>query len=110
MRRPETVVGTVAATDADTADTVTYAITAGNDAGLFAIDTGTGAITVAGTLDHETTSSYTLTVQASDGHADDGSDRHDHGDGCRRAGRRPVGCARRSRRHDRGGGRATSLR
>ena len=60
-------VGTVRATDPDTGDTVTHAITTGNDAGLFAIDSGTGAITVAGALDYETTMSYTLTAEASDG-------------------------------------------
>ena len=59
-------VGTVSATDADD-DTLTYSITAGNTAGKFAIATSTGAITVAGALDHETALSYTLTVEASDG-------------------------------------------
>ncbi|MCY4059360.1 MAG: cadherin domain-containing protein, partial [Gammaproteobacteria bacterium] len=58
-----TAVGTVTATGAS----VTYAITAGNDAGAFAIGQSTGAITVAGALDYETTTSYTLTAQASDG-------------------------------------------
>ena len=61
------VVGTVSATDLDQGDTVTYAITAGNEAGKFAIVTSTGAITVAAALDYETDSSYTLTVEASDG-------------------------------------------
>ena len=60
-------VGTVSATDPDTDDTVTYAITGGNADGKFAIDDATGAITVAGALDHETTPSYVLTVAASDG-------------------------------------------
>ena len=59
-------VGSVSATDADD-DTLTYTITAGNEDGAFAIDGGTGAITTAGALDHETTPSYTLTVQADDG-------------------------------------------
>ena len=44
-----TVVGTVAASDPDAAaepfGTLSYAITAGNAAGLFAIDAATGAIT-----------------------------------------------------------------
>ena len=61
-----TSVGTISATDPD-GDTVTYSITAGNDDGKFAIATTTGAITVAGALDHETAPSYTLTVEASDG-------------------------------------------
>ena len=60
-------VGTVSASDPDEDDTVTYAITSGNDDGKFAIGAGTGEITVAGTLDHESVSSYTLTVEASDG-------------------------------------------
>ena len=59
-------VGSVSATDADS-DTLTYTITAGNEDGAFAIDGGSGAITTAGALDHETTASYTLTVQADDG-------------------------------------------
>ena len=60
-------VGTVSATDPDAEDTVTYSITAGNTGDAFAIGGGTGAITVAAALDHETTPSYTLTVKASDG-------------------------------------------
>ena len=67
-----TAVGTVSATDADADDTVTYSITAGNDDGKFAIDGSGGGITVAAALDYETTASYTLTVQASDG-KDDGA-------------------------------------
>ena len=59
-------VGTVLATDPD-ADPVSYAITGGNAAGTFKMSTSTGAITVAGALDHETVPSYTLTVEASDG-------------------------------------------
>ena len=57
-------VGTVSATDPE-GGTVTYALTAGNDAGAFAIDAGTGALTVAGALDYETTTSFNLTVTAS---------------------------------------------
>ena len=56
-------VGTVAATGTGD-DAVSYAITAGNDAGAFALDASTGALTVAGSLDFETTTSYGLTVQA----------------------------------------------
>ncbi|MEP6889825.1 MAG: cadherin-like domain-containing protein, partial [Nitrospirota bacterium] len=46
-----------------------YSITAGNTGGAFAINAATGAITVANSaaLDFETTPSFTLTVQASDG-------------------------------------------
>ncbi len=60
-------VGTVSAADPDDGDEVSYSITAGNDDGKFAIDGGTGEITLAETLDHETADSYTLTVEASDG-------------------------------------------
>ncbi|MCY3895377.1 MAG: cadherin repeat domain-containing protein, partial [Chloroflexi bacterium] len=58
-------VGSVSATDPEDGD-LTYAITAGNEAGAFAINTGTGALTVAGALDYETTDEYHLTVTASD--------------------------------------------
>ena len=59
-------VGAVSAIDPN-GDTVTFSITAGNDAGAFAIGSATGAITVAAALDHDTTPTYTLTVEASDG-------------------------------------------
>ena len=42
----------------------TYSIIDGNADNLFAIDAETGIITVAGALDYETTTTYTLTVQA----------------------------------------------
>jgi hypothetical protein len=63
-----TAVGTVTATDADAGQTLTYAITAGNASGAFAINPATGAITVANaaSLDFETTPSFVLTVSASD--------------------------------------------
>ena len=66
----DAAVGTVTATDPDADDTVTYALTAGNTGGVFALGGSTGAITVAAALDHETTETYTLTVEASD---DDGA-------------------------------------
>jgi hypothetical protein len=59
-------VGTVSATDADAADSVTYSISDGNTEGKFAIGSSTGTITVKNALDYETTPSYTLTVQATD--------------------------------------------
>ncbi len=62
-----TQVGTVSATDPDAGDTLTYSVVSGNEAEKFAIDASAGVITVAGTLDYETASSYTLTVEASDG-------------------------------------------
>ena len=61
-----TAIGTVAATDAE-GDNLTFAITSGNLSDAFAISAGTGVITVAGTIDYETTPTYTLTVQVSDG-------------------------------------------
>ena len=61
-----TTVGTVAATDEDAGTTLTYTITAGNVGNAFVINENTGVITVAGTIDHETTPTYTLTVQVSD--------------------------------------------
>ena len=63
-----TVVGTVASSDPDSGDTRTYAITAGNTGGTFAINATTGEITVANNalLDFETTPSFALTVQVTD--------------------------------------------
>ena len=60
-------VGDVSAMDADSGDTVTYAITGGNEGKPFNITHNRGAIIVWGALNYETTSSYTLTVTASDG-------------------------------------------
>jgi VCBS repeat-containing protein len=61
------VVGTVAASDADAGQTLTYAIVAGNDSGAFAINAATGQITVANAaLNFEGTNSFSLTVQVTD--------------------------------------------
>ena len=72
----ETDVGAVipAATDADSDDTLTYAMS-GTDAGSFEFDATTRQITVkSGTsLDYEAKSSYSVTVTASDGHGGNGS-------------------------------------
>ncbi|XZE45558.1 cadherin domain-containing protein [Pirellulaceae bacterium SH467] len=59
-----TIVGiTALATDSDGTDTVTYTLE--NSAnGLFAIDSVTGVITVAGVIDRETTASYNITIRA----------------------------------------------
>ena len=65
-----TTVGTVVASDVDGPAT-TFSITDGNADGQFTIDSTTGQITVAGSLDFETTSVYTLTVEASDGDLSD---------------------------------------
>ena len=61
-----TEVDTVSATDPND-DAVTYAITAGNAAGTFAIGPSTGTITVAGPLNRTTMPLHTLTVEADDG-------------------------------------------
>ena len=61
-------VGTVLASDPDQGQTLTYAITDGNESGAFAIDGSTGLITVANPAvqDYETTPSFTLTVLVTD--------------------------------------------
>ena len=59
-------VGTVTAEDLDTDDTLSFSISEGNEAGKFNISSSTDAITVAASLDYETTPSYTLSVQVSD--------------------------------------------
>jgi VCBS repeat-containing protein len=66
-RAVATVVGTVSASDPDAGDTLSYAITAGNGSGAFAIS-GSGQITVANAapLDFETTPQFVLTVMVSD--------------------------------------------
>lgn len=48
---------------------LTYTIQSGNTGSVFAINASTGVITVANTLDRETTGSYTLVVRATDGGA-----------------------------------------
>ena len=59
-------VSTMSATDPNN-DSITYSISSGNDAGKFTINSSTGAITTAASLDYETTTSYTLVIAASDG-------------------------------------------
>ncbi|NVK42832.1 MAG: cadherin repeat domain-containing protein, partial [Oceanospirillaceae bacterium] len=65
-----TSVGTVAASDADANTTLSgWSITAGNDDGVFAINSSTGEITVSNNtnLDYDVTTSYSLTVTVTDG-------------------------------------------
>jgi hypothetical protein len=71
-----TFVGTVEASDADTSQTLSYEITAGNASGAFVIDAATGEIRVDdGTqLDFETTSQYVLTILVTDSVAPTRSD------------------------------------
>ena len=63
-----TDVGTVSAAPYETGDAIVYSIVAGNEDGLFAVDSGTGAITLAMAATAEDEGSYTLTVEAEDGH------------------------------------------
>ena len=60
------VVASYTALDPDNND-VSFLIISGNSENKFNIDEDTGRITLANTLDYETTSSYTVGVQASDG-------------------------------------------
>ncbi|MBV6646877.1 MAG: cadherin repeat domain-containing protein [Cyclobacteriaceae bacterium] len=64
----DTEVGTVAATDPD-GDAITFTISAGNDGGVFQINTTSGLITVAANdnLVNSINASFNLTVAASDG-------------------------------------------
>ena len=55
----------VAATDADTGDTLTYTL-GGDDAAAFSIVTTTGQLQTRAALDYETKSSYSVTVSVSD--------------------------------------------
>jgi VCBS repeat-containing protein len=61
-------VDTVPAADPDGGDSLSYGITAGNEGDVFAIDGGTGEITVndSSALDYETTPSFGLTVVVTD--------------------------------------------
>lgn len=63
-----TPVGSVRGIDADYDQELTYSITAGNSAGIFAIDSETGLITVVdrSDLDYETYTTFALTVQVAD--------------------------------------------
>ena len=60
----------VEATDPNTDDVITYTL-GGTDAGYFDIDETTGQLMTSGALDHESQSSYTVTVTATDDDADD---------------------------------------
>ena len=58
-------VGRVSATD-DSGNPSTFAITAGNEAGLFVLDPSSGAINVASDLSSQAGTTVTLTVEATD--------------------------------------------
>ena len=65
--RETAAVGTLVGTATAAGDgAVSYAITAGDTGGVFAIGETSGEITVAGVLDYETTASYSLIVAASE--------------------------------------------
>ena len=67
-----TNIGTaIAATDADTGDTLTYTLS-GTDAAAFSIVSTTGQLQTKAALDYETKTSYSVTVSVSDGNG--GSD------------------------------------
>lgn len=63
-----TIVGSVASSDVDAGQSLTYSIVSGNTGGAFAINAATGRITVASAvaLDFETTPSFALTVRVTD--------------------------------------------
>jgi hypothetical protein len=63
-----TVVGGVVASDPDAGQSLTYSITGGNTGNAFAINAGTGVITVSNSaaLNFEATPSFALTVRATD--------------------------------------------
>ena len=63
-----TVIATAEGEDVDDEDTLTYAITGGNDDGVFAIGSSSGELSVADSskLNAETTPSYTLAITVTD--------------------------------------------
>ena len=63
----QTIVTTVAATDADAGTTLTYGVSGGADASAFAIDASTGELRFVIAPDHETQDSYEVEVTVSDG-------------------------------------------
>ncbi|MEO0854043.1 MAG: cadherin repeat domain-containing protein, partial [Cyanobacteria bacterium J06648_11] len=62
-------VGTLSASDPDAGDVLTYAVTGGSGTTAFSVDPATGEISVADStqLDFETTTSFTLDIEVSDG-------------------------------------------
>ena len=66
----ENIGSPVAATDADTGDTLAYTL-GGADMASFDIDSASGQLMTKAALDHEARASYTVTVTASDGNTAD---------------------------------------
>ena len=64
----ELILGTVEASDPD-GDTLTYVIVSGNDAEGFSLDSNSGELTVStsSALDFETTPTFSLLIEVSDG-------------------------------------------
>lgn len=72
----DVAVGTTVITSDLDADPLTFSITSGNSAGLFAMGANTGIVATARALDYETTTSHELTVTVTDFdpfHEDNGS-------------------------------------
>ncbi|WP_194976489.1 cadherin repeat domain-containing protein [Aquiflexum lacus] len=61
-----TSIGTIVASDANN-DPLTFSITAGNTDATFSLESTSGVLTLAKTLDDKSTSTYFLTVQVTDG-------------------------------------------
>ncbi|WP_303310999.1 N,N-dimethylformamidase beta subunit family domain-containing protein [Hymenobacter sp. BT730] len=62
----ESTVGTVAASDSDDGQTLTFSITAGNDAGAFKLEGNVLKVANAAALDFEQTAEFSLTVAVTD--------------------------------------------
>ena len=62
-----TEVHTISVFDADENNSFTYSITFGNSEGIFKLDESTGLLSVISAIDYETTNSYSLAIDVSDG-------------------------------------------
>lgn len=62
----ETIVGTVAASDPDAGQQLSYSITAGNESGAFKLEGNVLKVANTAALDYETATAFALTVQVSD--------------------------------------------
>ena len=64
-----TAIGTASANPYEAEEAISYAITTGNDDGLFALDSATGALTLARAPAAADADTYTFTLQATDPHS-----------------------------------------